>query len=255
MVCETLRFVHAANLRFGAHVGQVARWTSAQRNLVADAGLLAFENLVDVCLEQRAEFLLISGSSCVDATDWRIAAALRRGLQRLNQDGVRVFVSRAESDPADFWSDVGDCCSNLTLLEADDTEPVGVLRGQQVIATLQNHMLCDVHESDAISRSDAVDDALFRQPFRVGILTVDSSFSAVEDASTSDLSGSGDALDCRSTADPIEVLPPECVSHLAGASLVDYVALANGDRPRRVHLRSLFLFPLLQARACRRGLQ
>ena len=238
---EPLRFVHAANIRFGVHIGQVAGWTPAQRTVVAEAGLRAFENLMDVCLETQADFLLVTGDSCADATDWRIAVAVRRGLQRLNQHGVHVFVASAAGVGSQVWTVCGDDFDNLTVLDADDAEPVAFLRGRHAVAALQNHILFDsdgdLAEPD--STSGGTIDSAGRQPFRIGILAVDSKFSISADAPDLEERDRVESKTAGTAGDePTELLPAEVVAHFEGVSLVDYVALAHGDRPRRVRMRS-----------------
>ena len=238
MECETLRFLHAANLRFGQHVGYVADWSTEQRQLVADAGLRAFQNLIEACLQHQAEFVLITGASCTDATDWRIVVELRQGLQCLDEAGVRVFVAPMPTESTEVWTQVCGACSNVTLLDPADTEPVAFLRGQQVVATLQNHILCESTALEPGDRSEHTEAAVPRQPFRIGILAVDATFAEADDDWHGDHSevvpDSGEEL----ATSEIEALPAELVSQLADESLVDYVALANGDRPRQVRMRS-----------------
>lgn len=238
---EPLRFVHAANLRLGGHIEQVAEWTPAQRSVVADAGFLAFENLMDLCLETQADFLLVSGDSCTDTADWRIAVAVRRGLERLHQHGVHVFVVGCAAAGSQIWLGLGDDCDNLTVLDADDTEPVAFVRGRRAVAALQNHILCDADE-DA-SAADCADgntsDSTSRQPFRIGILAADSSMAMSAGPSDGGHLDRVDSETGRADSEEVtEMLPAEVVAEFAGVSLVDYVALADGDRPRRVRLRS-----------------
>ena len=92
-------FVHAADL----HLDSPLRSLSAGEPL---AGILraatfgAFEQIVSLCLERKAELLVLSGD-LFDARDRSVRArlALRAGLEKLDQGGVRTFIVHGNHDP------------------------------------------------------------------------------------------------------------------------------------------------------------
>ncbi|HYV47388.1 MAG TPA: DNA repair exonuclease [Myxococcaceae bacterium] len=92
-------FVHAADL----HLDSPLRSLSAAEPL---AGVLraatfgAFERIVSLCLERKAELLVLSGD-LFDARDRSVRArlALRAGLEALHQGGVRTFIVHGNHDP------------------------------------------------------------------------------------------------------------------------------------------------------------
>jgi exonuclease SbcD len=94
-----LRFVHAADLHLGSPFrGLVVEDRLRQR--VEDATFRAFSRIVDLCLTERAAFLLLAGD-LFDTKDRSVKARvqLARQLGRLDAAGIRTFVVHGNHDP------------------------------------------------------------------------------------------------------------------------------------------------------------
>lgn len=100
-----LRFVHAADLhldspfqgiRSGApeHVAQTLH----------NSTFSAFKNIIDLCLSENVDALLIAGD-IYDSADRSLRAQLRfvDGLRQLDEAGIRSFVCHGNHDPLDGW--------------------------------------------------------------------------------------------------------------------------------------------------------
>jgi DNA repair protein SbcD/Mre11 len=93
------KFVHAADLHLDTPFRGVAtdgrRWELFRRST-----LKAFSRIVDLCLRERADFLVIAGD-LFDSKDRSVRArlALRKELTRLDAAGIATFIVHGNHDP------------------------------------------------------------------------------------------------------------------------------------------------------------
>ena len=100
-----LRFVHAADLHLDSPFSGLRSLapdnvTSALRQATFDA----YENIIDLCIAERADALLIAGD-VYDGADRSLRAQLRfvDGLRRLDAAGIRSFICHGNHDPLNGW--------------------------------------------------------------------------------------------------------------------------------------------------------
>ncbi len=100
-----LRFVHAADLHldtpFKGIRGEAPDYVSRTLN---DATFGAYRNIIELCLNERVDALLVAGD-IYDAADRSLRAQLSfiEGLKRLDQAGIRSFICHGNHDPLDGW--------------------------------------------------------------------------------------------------------------------------------------------------------
>ncbi len=100
-----LRFVHAADLHLDSPFRGIR---SEAPEYVADtlrrATFDAYENIIDLCLREQADALLVAGD-IYDGADRSLRAQLKfvDGLNRLDAAGIRSFVCHGNHDPLDGW--------------------------------------------------------------------------------------------------------------------------------------------------------
>ena len=103
-------FVHASDLHLDAPLGSLGLLGEERRQELAKRAARAWDNLVDLCLERRASFLVLAGDIFDDAQAG-VAVQIRfhDGLRRLTDDGVQVFVCHGNHDPlSEGFRPVGD---------------------------------------------------------------------------------------------------------------------------------------------------
>src|SRR5260370_26041782 len=99
------RFVPAADLHLDtpfATIGRVAPEIAAR---LRDGSLEAFDALVRMAIEREAAFVIFAGD-IYDCASRGVRAQLRflRGVERLREAGIPVFVAHGNHDPLDGWS-------------------------------------------------------------------------------------------------------------------------------------------------------
>ncbi|MCB9952522.1 MAG: hypothetical protein H6824_16230 [Planctomycetaceae bacterium] len=133
------RFVHAANLRLDEPLAGVGLGlTGATRQVAEEATLIAWDRIVDIAIEARAAFLLLTGNTFDEETrSLRARVALQRGLEKLDRSGVEVFIVPGKTDPIEAWDHDISLPENVTILCDERDEPVLVRREGRTIASVR----------------------------------------------------------------------------------------------------------------------
>ena len=100
-----LRFVHAADLHLDSpFTGLKAAAPENVATALYDATFKAYENIIDLCISERVDALLVAGD-VYDGADRSLRAQLRfiEGLKRLDAAGIRSFVCHGNHDHLDGW--------------------------------------------------------------------------------------------------------------------------------------------------------
>ncbi len=100
-----LRFVHAADLHLDSPFEGLKDSTPPHvREALLPATFRAYDRIIDLCVAERVDALLVAGD-VYDGADRSLAAQLRflAGLNRLEAAGIRSFVCHGNHDPLDGW--------------------------------------------------------------------------------------------------------------------------------------------------------
>lgn len=93
------RFVHTADIHLDSPLRSLAMRNQALAELVGDASRQAFVAIVDLCLAERVDALVIAGDLYDgDQTSMKTARFLAAQMARLHQAGVRVYMIRGNHD-------------------------------------------------------------------------------------------------------------------------------------------------------------
>ncbi|MER9222631.1 DNA repair exonuclease [Mesorhizobium sp. M0644] len=93
------RFVHTADIHLDSPLRSLALRNLELAELVGDASRQAFISIVDLCLEERVDALVIAGDLYDgDQTSMKTARFIATQIGRLHQAGIRVFKIRGNHD-------------------------------------------------------------------------------------------------------------------------------------------------------------
>src|SRR5436190_18870937 len=122
------RFVHAADLHLDTPFASIGRVAPEIADRLRDASLEAFDALVRMTIERDAAFMVVAGDT-YDNADRGVRAQLRflRGVERLGESGIPVFVAHGTHDPLDGWSAVRRAPDNLVVFGGEAVEAHTVL--------------------------------------------------------------------------------------------------------------------------------
>ena len=96
-----MKFVHAADLHIDSPLRGLGAYDGAPVERVREATRRALTNLVQLCLDERAAFLVLAGDVFDgEWKDFNTGLFFLRELNRLRDTGTRVFVVRGNHDAA-----------------------------------------------------------------------------------------------------------------------------------------------------------
>ena len=93
------RFVHTADIHLDSPLRSLALRDPALAELIGGATRLAFERIIDLCLDEQVNALMIAGDLYDgDQTSMKTALFLAAQLRRLDESGIRTFIVRGNHD-------------------------------------------------------------------------------------------------------------------------------------------------------------
>ena len=100
-----IKFAHAADLHLDSPFKQIGSEAPPQvADALVRATFEAYDRIIDLCIDQRVDALLVAGD-VYDGADRSLRAqrAFIAGLERLDEAGIRSFVCHGNHDPLDGW--------------------------------------------------------------------------------------------------------------------------------------------------------
>ena len=118
-----IKFIHTADLHLDTPFKGLSNWNSELAGKLKNATFAAFRNIVDLCLREHVDFLLISGDT-FDSENRSLAAQLKfvSELKRLSDNGVRVYFICGNHDPLNAWLEDLQMPENVFRFNAEDVE-------------------------------------------------------------------------------------------------------------------------------------
>ncbi len=93
------RFVHAADIHLDSPLRSLALRDPDLAELIGNATRRAFVRIVDLCLDEQVDALLLAGDlHDGDQTSMKTARFLAEQIRRLHEAGIRVFIIRGNHD-------------------------------------------------------------------------------------------------------------------------------------------------------------
>ena len=93
------RFVHAADIHLDSPLRSLALRDPALADFIGNASRQVFVRIIDLCLEEQVQALLLAGDLYDgDQTSMKTARFLGEQLRRLDAAGIRTFIIRGNHD-------------------------------------------------------------------------------------------------------------------------------------------------------------
>ena len=93
------RFVHTADIHLDSPLRSLALRDPDLAELIGNASRHAFRNIIDLCINEQVDALLLAGDLYDgDQTSMKTARFLATQVQKLHEAGIRVFIIRGNHD-------------------------------------------------------------------------------------------------------------------------------------------------------------
>ena len=119
------KFIHAADVHLDSPLRGLSRYESAPAESIRNACRRAFENLVDLAIEEKVSFVLLAGDLYDgDWKDYSTGIFLSRQMGRLGQHGISVFAVAGNHDAANRMTKALDTPANMRILSSRKVETI-----------------------------------------------------------------------------------------------------------------------------------
>lgn len=145
-------FVHAADLHLDTPFSGMARLSPEAAEALREASLEAFDDLVRLTIREGAAFLLLAGD-IYDGEERGLRAQLRflRGVRRLAERGIRVFIVHGNHDPIGGWSAVREWPEGVTVFPPGEVRRSPVDLGGRRLALVHGISFGRRHETENLA--------------------------------------------------------------------------------------------------------
>ena len=132
-----VKFIHTADLHLDTPFKGLTRWNNTLAERLKDATFKSFRAIVDCCIKEKVDFLLISGD-VFDRENSSLAAQLIfiQELQRLHHHGIPSFIVCGNHDPLESWLDTANLPETAHRFGSDRVETISVTKDESVIADI-----------------------------------------------------------------------------------------------------------------------
>jgi len=119
------KFIHAADIHLDSPLRGLSRYESTPVESIRDACRRAFENLVDIAINEKVAFVLLAGDLYDgDWKDYSTGIFLSQQMGRLGQQNISVFAVAGNHDAANRMTKALDSPTNMTILSSRKVETV-----------------------------------------------------------------------------------------------------------------------------------
>jgi exonuclease SbcD len=119
------KFIHAADIHLDSPLRGLSRYESAPVESIREACRRAFENLVDLAIEEKVAFVLLAGDLYDgDWKDYSTGIFFNRLIGRLGRNHISVYVVAGNHDAANRMTKALESPANLTILSSRKVEKI-----------------------------------------------------------------------------------------------------------------------------------
>lgn len=177
-MAKQLTFIHASDLHLGASFRGVQALSETWAHKLVAAIPESYSRVIDAALSNQVDFVVIAGD-IFDSARTSYADYLRffEGLNRLNSEGIPVYLCTGNHDPYTSWQqDFFALPSNTTMLSADkpsfavfekEGEPLALIGGR---GFFNQAWPIDENIAEGVTREQAEKATGVKAPFAIGVL-------------------------------------------------------------------------------------
>lgn len=147
------RFLHAADLHLDTPFTRLTGVPERVAETLRDASLRAFENLIDVAIDEQVAFVVFAGD-IYDGSERGVRAQLTfaDGCRRLADAGISTFVAYGNHDPIDEgWSAISTFPEAVTIFESGDVRRVEIRIDDTAVGSVSGISYSTSHETENLA--------------------------------------------------------------------------------------------------------
>ena len=119
------KFIHVADVHLDSSLRGLSRYESTPTESIRNACRRAFENLVDLAIEEKVSFVLLAGDLYDgDWKDYNVGIFFSQQMGQLGQHDISVFTVAGNHDAANRITKALDSPSNMTILSSRKVETI-----------------------------------------------------------------------------------------------------------------------------------
>lgn len=119
------KFIHAADIHLDSPLRGLSRYETAPVESIRNACRKAFENLVDLAIDEKVSFILLAGDLYDgDWKDFNIGIFLSREMGKLAKHNIPVFAVAGNHDAQNKMTKALDTPGNLRIFSAENPESI-----------------------------------------------------------------------------------------------------------------------------------
>lgn len=132
-----VRFIHTADLHLDTPFKGLASWNKDLADKLKDATFKSFRKIVDLCLNENVDFLIISGD-IFESENKSLAAQLKfiSELKRLSDSGIHAYFVCGNHDPLNSWLDTTQLPENIYRFGTDKVENFTYSKNKKPVADI-----------------------------------------------------------------------------------------------------------------------
>lgn len=163
-----LRFIHAADLHIESPYRGISRMNAELGKTLIRLGFRAFDKLIQTCISEEVDFLLIAGDS-FDSSNVSLSAQYRfiRGLQQLEEKGIPVYIVCGNHDPLSAWIKAINLPKNVHVFPGNEVTQEVVTKGNETLAHIFGVSFENREENRSLAEHFSVADPSI---FSIGLL-------------------------------------------------------------------------------------
>lgn len=117
------KFIHAADLHIESPYKGVKSLNKKLGETLVQLGFEAYDQLIETCINEAVDFLLIAGDS-FDSESGSLGAQYRffSGLEKLHKHGINVYIICGNHDPLNRWAKNFQLPDNVFRFNANDVQ-------------------------------------------------------------------------------------------------------------------------------------
>lgn len=165
-----MKFIHTADLHLDAPFCGISSINDNVGTLLKESTFKAFRKVIQHCLEQKVDFLLISGD-IYNAEQHSLKAQLLfyEGLKKLDEHNINVYIIHGNHDPLDSWSSFINLPPNTKVFASDKVTEVIHMKNGVPLAKIYGISYSQRHITDNLSQYFPVEET-YASIFTIGML-------------------------------------------------------------------------------------